>query len=210
VPLGIDPRRIRALHTTVDVQQQFDVSHEVGRLLGDPFPGRPGTPAVWAAASERLSWVFAPFDASSRESPPTPACQRRLRCRSRRFSRPQRLAPPPTAPGFSPGNVHGVVGLQGLSLPRIDRRLRQPSPPDVDATLAFRRSPRSPSGAWSPRKSVTADTSCDAPGLAPFLAFSSSRVSSRRRHPKVILPRSFASHLRGRSRYLRAARPSES
>jgi hypothetical protein len=26
----------------------------------------------------------------------------------------------------------------------------------------------------------------------------------------VILPRSFASHLRGRSRYLRAARPSES
>jgi hypothetical protein len=48
------------------------------------------------------------------------------------------------------------------------------------------------------------------PGSDPFLAFCSSRVSSCRRYPKVILPRPFTTRRRGRSRYLHAARPSES
>lgn len=42
-------------------------------------------------------------------SPPTPACQHRLRCRSCRFSRLQRRTPRSTLPGSHPGNVLGIL-----------------------------------------------------------------------------------------------------
>jgi hypothetical protein len=124
----------------------------------------PESRQLWAAASGTPLLGFRPLRRIESGSPPAPACQRRLWCRSRRFPRPQRLAPPPTAPGLSPGNVLGVDGLQGLSLPRIGCRHRLPSPPGVDRAFVSRRSPCSPSGVCSPRKFVTAGAPCDASG----------------------------------------------
>jgi hypothetical protein len=148
--------------------------------------------------------LCSPSTHEGRWSPPAPVCQHRLWCRSRRFSRPQRLAPPPTAPGLSPGNARGVLAFKGFpcrgsvavagSRPLLALAHRSPCGARCARLQGFvpRGSPSPP-----PRR-------IDAPGLDPFLAFLSSRVSSRCRPPlaRVILPRSLPSHLRGRSRYL--------
>ncbi len=116
VPLGIDPRRFRTLRKPPsygggDLSLLGLVASSVTRCpagLGpDHSHGHAETPFL----------SFRPLRRMKSASPPAPACLHRLWCRSRRFPRPQRLPPPPTLPGLSPGNVHGVsCGLQGFPL----------------------------------------------------------------------------------------------